>query len=288
MHKVEFVAYIDESGDDGLSRVSPDDPCGASEWFVLAAILARASQHSAVAWAKDILNKLNLPQRRDLHFQRLDDQRRSIVCTEIAKLPVRCFDVMSNKRNMRGYVNSNAAKVYSPARNWFYWWITRLLLERVTDYCERRSIHDFGEPRAVRLEFSRRGGLYYSHFQAYLRWLRMQSRGGTMFLKQGDLKWSVINESNIHAFDHKERAGLQLADAIAGAFFQSVNLGPTGTSEPKYAMLLEPRMACDADGNIYDYGLKIMPGQFRLNALPHHRPILDFYYSQKRRRAPGP
>jgi Protein of unknown function (DUF3800) len=39
---VAYIAYIDESGDDGLSKVQPIDPNGASEWFVLGAIVVPA------------------------------------------------------------------------------------------------------------------------------------------------------------------------------------------------------------------------------------------------------
>jgi hypothetical protein len=288
MSKIGFIAYIDESGDDGLTRIRPYDINGASEWFILSAVVVRADRQSELSWVRDILGKLNSPQRRDLHFQRLDDLRRSKVCCEMANLPLRCFVVMSNKRNMRGYTNQRAAKVYTPARNWFYWWMTRLLLERVTDYCERRSALDFGEASIVRLVFSRRGGLYYSHFQAYLRWLRMQSRANALFLSQGDLKWTVVDESEVYAFDHSKRAGLQLADAVAGAFFQSVHLRTTGGSEPKFAMLLEPRIAADAAGKMYGYGVKVMPGRYIERALPHQKPILEFYRTATRRRAPGP
>jgi hypothetical protein len=39
MPKVAYVAYIDESGDDGLTRVRPIDPDGATEWFVISAVV---------------------------------------------------------------------------------------------------------------------------------------------------------------------------------------------------------------------------------------------------------
>jgi hypothetical protein len=61
------------------------------------------------------------------------------------------------------------------------------------------------------------------HLQSYLFWLRMQSRADALWLKQGDLSWSVIDPINeIKVFDHAQRAGLQLADAVAGSFFQAV------------------------------------------------------------------
>jgi len=39
-----YIAYIDEAGDDGIRKVRPIDPNGASEWLVLSAIVIRASR----------------------------------------------------------------------------------------------------------------------------------------------------------------------------------------------------------------------------------------------------
>ncbi|WP_245284670.1 DUF3800 domain-containing protein [Bradyrhizobium sp. th.b2] len=164
------MAYIDESGDDGVASVRPIDPNGASEWFVLSALVVRAEAQGETVWVRDILKQIRLEQRRTLHFQPLDDWRRAMVCASIAKLPVRCFAVISNKANrrawrlsalrgelssvsdlmektyavlsaggspefvagMHGYRNKKAeAASVLAGRTWFYWWITRLLLERV-------------------------------------------------------------------------------------------------------------------------------------------------------------
>lgn len=283
MSQVSYVAYIDESGDDGLARVRPLDADGASEWFVLGAVVVPADTNREASWTQDILTDLGLSQRRMLHFQPLDRQRQIRTCRAIAKLPVRCFSVVSNKRNMRGHTNPRAERVsYSAGRTYFYWWMTRLLLERITDYCERRSLHEYKEPRVVRIEFARRGGLRYSHCQGYLYWLRMQSRTNTLYLKQGDLKWSVVNPiDEIRVFDPALREGLQIADTVASAFYQAVNGNPEPANE------LAPRMAFDARGSILGYGIKLMPGGYLKNAPAQQRPMFDFYAKEKRQ-APVP
>ena len=38
----DYVLFIDEAGDDGLTRVKPIDPDGASEWLVISGVLVRA------------------------------------------------------------------------------------------------------------------------------------------------------------------------------------------------------------------------------------------------------
>jgi transposase len=149
--------------------------------------------------------------------------------------------------------------------------------DRLTDYVERRSIQEYKEPRIVRIEFARRGGLRYSHCQGYFYWLRWQSKADALWLKQGDLKWSVVNPlDEIRVFDPALREGLQIADTVAGAFYQAVN----GNPEPAYH--LAPRMAFDARGSILGYGLKLMPGGYLSRAPAHQRPVFDFYSREKR------
>jgi hypothetical protein len=280
MPQVAYVAYIDESGDDGLGKVRPVDPNGASEWFVLSAIVIRAETKREVAWVHEALERAGAKQRKILHFQDLEPYQRTLACSSIAEKPLRFFVAMSNKVNMRAYSNPLPAKV-SAGKTWFYWWMTRLLLERVTDFCERQSLQDYGEPRLVRLEFSRRKGLRYSHFQTYLYWLRMQSKANALFLNRGDLKWSVVDPMReVYAWDHSQRAGLQMADAVASAFYQSVAGEPAPNT--LHARALEPRMARDENEKVFGYGFKLMPGWYHLRAPKHQRDILEFYRNLKK------
>lgn len=280
---VKYIAYIDESGDDGLMRVRPIDPVGGSEWFILSAVVVPVEMQREALWVRNILSSLQQHLRREIHFQRFDDNSRLDICKALAALPIRCFAVVSNKRNMRGHKNPKAERVaYSAGRTWFYWWMTRLLLERVTDYCERRSVHEHGKAHLVRIEFARRGGLRYAHCQGYFYHIRTQSKADALYLSQGDLKWSTVDPiGQIRVFYPIERAGLQLADVVAGAFMKAV------AGKPDFAMALEPRMAFNAAGNIFGYGLKLMPGGYLSRARARGIQIFDFYIDQKKRQAPG-
>ena len=48
----EYVLYIDEAGDDGLKRVRPLDPIGASEWLVISGVLDRVNNEAATGSKK--------------------------------------------------------------------------------------------------------------------------------------------------------------------------------------------------------------------------------------------
>ena len=110
---------------------------GSSEWLILSAVVIGAPNEKNVApWRNDIPRETR-SQRKDLHFTNLKPWNKRIACREIANLPVRCFVVCSNKKNMRGYQNPFAEKY--PAPNWFYAWLSRLLLERVTYFVRESS-----------------------------------------------------------------------------------------------------------------------------------------------------
>jgi hypothetical protein len=83
-----FYLFIDEAGDEGLDRVRPLDPNGASEYFVLCGILVRASKYAELAQSFNKAKaKLGKEAADPVHFRDLDDaQKLSIVadCAAIA------------------------------------------------------------------------------------------------------------------------------------------------------------------------------------------------------------
>ena len=283
---VGFVVYIDESGDDGLRRVQPVDTHGSSEWFVLSAVVVRVERDAeAIQWVKNIVGKFTGAQRSDLHYADLSPTKRRVACQDIAQLPVRCFVVMSNKKNMRSYANPKPAY----ERNWFYWWCARLLLERVTQFCAMRSLREYGEIRSLRVMFSQRGGMSYSRFRTYMNLLRFESEIGSLKLTAGDLDWRVIDLEQVFAYDHRQLADLQIADAVAGSFFQAVSQDNGRTCDPSNAQLLEPRMYRGPRGAIIGNGVKPMPTLRAMKLSMEQRLLFEFYgYPTKGWWAPRP
>lgn len=129
-----YVAFIDESGDTGLDLVKPMDPNGASEWLIIGAVVVRAEHEAEMStWLTDITSQLKGHQRPGIHFADLrKPAKKRLVCSKIADLPMRIFAMTSNKKNMKGYANPFAGSI--PSDNWFYCWMTRILLERVTHF----------------------------------------------------------------------------------------------------------------------------------------------------------
>lgn len=276
---VKFVAYIDESGDTGLENVKNATLAkGASEWLVLSCFLVREEDdHKCLGWVKEILSEFK-SNMTHLHFSDLWDWKKAIACKAIATKPCRYFIVASNKRNIEDYKNAAAQRASGQAGTaWLYWFLSRLLLERVTDYCEERTPPQHRDDWKLRIIFSRRGGLMYKDFDRYLWKLKWASIFGTLDLAQGDLCWSVIDFDEVRVLDHKDRAGLQLADIGAGAFFMALEQNRPANCDAQYAKLLEPRMAKNKSGKILGYGIKTMPHLHDMGLAIEQREVFEFF-----------
>jgi hypothetical protein len=272
-----YIAYIDESGDSGLARVKPKTVPGSSEWLIVSAVVIPVDQEANVSGrVAGMMEAINSHQLRDLHFNKLNVERKELVCRYLTQKHVKCFSVCCNKQNMEGYVNPWAQQIRSD--NWFYCWVTRLLLERVTTFVEAASLKRYGEVKKGKLEYSQRGGLGYDQMTAYYDWLRMKSRAENLFLPLGDLAWATMDRRLLEVHNHKDRDGLKLPDIVASAFFKAADIHDTGACDPKFAQLLKPRMARSPDTDeIAGFGVKLMPNWRLLRVQPEQREIFSFY-----------
>jgi len=207
-----YIAYIDESGDDGLKAVKPLSVPGSSEWLVRSAVVIRAeNQFKVPGWVDNIRSGFRSQQARSLHFANLSPSNKIAACKALSGFDVRCFVVASNKKNMQGHTNPDAEKI--PSQCWFYCWMTRILLERVTRFVLHRSLAEHHEPKFLRIEYSARGGLRYSQMSAYYEWLRMKR--ANPFLPWGKICFEVMHPTLLRVYPHDQREGLQLADIVA-------------------------------------------------------------------------
>jgi hypothetical protein len=244
--------------------------------MVIAAVLIKAnSESNVVPWVQDIIKKLDQHQITHLHFRTLKDDKKETVCNDIAQLKIRIFAVLSHKHNMIGYRNVRAEKARVNRTAWFYCWMTRLLMEKITAYCGRRSIRDYGEHRVVRCEFSDRGGVRIEDIKDYYKYLSDQSKLGMMHHDRYDLDWRVFSPNELFIYPNRMRAGLQLADCVASAFFAGLEATPEGIIKPAFAKRLVPRICADHKGKRYGYGVRTMP-VWAHNVDPNRAELRDF------------
>jgi hypothetical protein len=192
-----------------------------------------------------------------LHFRQLRDDQKAIACQFIANLPVRLFVIVSNKQNMRGYKNPVAAQAKINVTAWFYVWLARILVERVTNYCSRKTMRDHREVRSVRFEFASRGGVKINDVARYLKYLKDQDDLGLMFNSFWKPRWDVMNFDEVVTYPAKMRAGLQLSDCVASSFYSGLEFTAEGIVKPQFATALFPRMALSSRNKIYGFGIKV-------------------------------
>ena len=196
----------------------------------------------------------------------------------MSDLPIRCFVVSSNKKNMRKYQNALAAQI--PSDHWFYCWMTRLLLERITWFALQKSLRQYGRPMPLKIELSERGRFNYGQLSAYYDWLKMKSKAGRTFLPLGDLSWEVMHRDLVSIHLNKTRSGLQLSDVVASSFFRASDTVQTSQHDPECAKLLEPRMArdpTDDSGMVRGFSVKLMPKWNEAHLTPQQQKIYRFY-----------
>lgn len=246
--------------------------------MVSAVLIRKEHEQEAASWVARTIGQMNSPQMKNLHFRRLRPAwRKEIACRELANLPVRCFVVCSNKKNMRGYQNPFAAQV--PSQNWFYCWMTRVLLERVTHFVGAHSRRTFSTTKRVKLVYSKAGGLRYSQMAAYYEWIKQRRRNDNQVLFWGDLEYDTISSHLLEVKSHDSEPRLAMPDIVASAFMRATDKRDTPCNS-SYAKLLRPRMATSTDtrrGQISGYGVKLLPSWPKAKLESDQQEIFRFY-----------
>lgn len=189
---------------------------------------------------------VKMPERksRDLHFAQLSHGQKLATVQTIATKPLRALSVIASKEAItRGIFTS---------KNQLYFYMTRYLIERLSWLCrDHRPEIKEGDGR-VAITFSRRGGMQYDEFRAYLERLKADGSGEVR------IHWPVIDIDAVSATDHSRSASLQLADAIASAFAAGFEPDRYGNCEPRYAETLKP-ITYNRKKNYLSYGVKLVP-----------------------------
>jgi hypothetical protein len=259
-----YLAFIDESGDDGLAKYrEPGGGGGASSFLVISACVFRQSYHlEAVKWRDEISSKFPEKKNRALHFLNLNHNQKVVAAQVIGSKPVRALSVIAAKRPI-------PPGMY-PEKNQLYFYMTRYLIERLSWLCRdlRPSVPE-GDGR-VAITFSRRGGMSYDDFRAYLRKLKADATGEVR------IHWPVIDIDAVDAQDHSRNASLQLVDAVASSFAAGLEPDRYGNCEARYAELLKPVTYHRGD-NYFSYGVKIVPKHEDCSLSPEQAKIIALF-----------
>jgi hypothetical protein len=256
-----FVAYIDESGDEGFKFSK-----GSSEWFVLSAAITRKRFDLAtVKLVDDVRTLLKCHPEKVLHFRDLKHEHRIAYVDTIAKAPLRAASVLVHKPSLL------EPEVFQEKHR-FYRYVVRYLLERVSWFC--RDNHDparFGGDGSADIVFSNRSSMSYEMIREYLQWLKLNSERFSC-----TIDWSAIKVDQIAPRVPSQRMGLLIADAIASSAYFGVNPSQVGFTEPRYITDLKPIIYRRA-GRYIGYGLKSWPKEVQhlIDASPNLKWVKD-------------
>lgn len=243
MKTPSFVAYVDESGDEGFAFEK-----GSSEWFILSAVIIKKPvELETVKLVDGIRNMLNKPPKAALHFRKIKHEQRLPYIELISQAPLRAISVLIHKPSL------TRPEIFSEGYR-LYFYAVRFLIERISWFCRDhyRKSTDFGDGFAE-IIFSNRSNMPYREMKGYLNLLHNQT--GYYDIR---IAWKHINLDYIKALSPGKRMGLQIVDAVAGSFFYGVQCSVYGFVEDRYARMLKPVMYRYRKQYL-GYGLKFFP-----------------------------
>jgi Protein of unknown function (DUF3800) len=249
--KPSFVAYVDESGDEGF--VFNPDGTGSSRWFVLsAAVIRQTNDLQMVSCLKEVRTVLKKEPKTPLHFVDLKHEQRVPYLRRVGELPIRTVSVLVYKPLI------TEPEKFQNTKYLLYRYATRLLLERVSWLGRdmRRPVEGDGFTEVI---FSNRSRMSYEDIREYLRLLRQQSEADP---NRVQVDWTVIDPERITAVDHSKLAGLQAADAVASGIHFALKVNRYGETEPGYLPHLK-RTIYRHKETALGYGLKFWPEDFQ-------------------------
>lgn len=245
MLKHHYTLFIDEAGDDKVNTLKPFNCNGNSEWLCIGGYLVRAEAEADLDRRRDeILKAIRQKPGNPLHFRNLKPGGRTHATKALAvrENSARGFVVCSLKQTMLNHKNARAEAASVNQRDYIYNWVLRLLLERVTHYVANHASRNGVDKPLLRIVMASRKGHHFGQFKAYVLQLINQATAGTTYLPTRQIVPDVLRYSLIERATASQCSGLQLADVLVSAFFQSLEQASPHHAD-KVAMHLRPLMA---------------------------------------------
>nr|WP_245223971.1 DUF3800 domain-containing protein [Rhizobium halophytocola] len=251
---IEYIAYVDEAGDEGFGKLGKDEPTAQSRWFAIGAVVVQKSFDREVpGWKTEVLEHFPKKKSLDLHFRELKHDQRVQACILLSQKPIGACVVCSNKITLLEHPKKDIFK----QRQHLYNYLTRFLLERLTAACQRKAWLEHRAEAHLKVVFSRRRGTDYHAMRRYLEFMR---DGKEVVRPVRSIDWNVLDPSDILVENHSKRAGLQIADIFTSAIWHALEPNSFGFCEARYARLLVPRLL-RSQGQRYGTGLTIVPSK---------------------------
>lgn len=233
-----FCVYIDESGDEGFEFLGPRQ--GSSRWFVLSAVVTRSENDLAtVRVVESIKKELGKDHKKPLHFVDLKHDQRKLCARRIGDSDLQTISVLLHKPTLPADYRRQCDRVYPAA--------TGLLLDGVFHLCYHQRRENDEKPKII---FSNRSNMSYENLK---KKIEIWSEKTPQRLRA---PWQLFDLDRMRPIPHDQKMGLQLADAVASAFYAGVEQNRFGDTESSYVELLKKTVYADG-GSTRDYGLVV-------------------------------
>lgn len=227
----EYVAYIDESGDEGIKR--------GTEWFILTAVIVSKEEDHKVSKAiDDIKSTLKIPPSKPFHWKDIRNKNVSKKRYVIDRISQEDFVYMNVA------VNTYDLDKVQLQGKLLYNYFCRYLLERISWFVAENQ-------GRVKLVFSNKSNISYSELEEYIFCL--------CFDRSCQIRSHVIHK-DFDVFESYKRKMLQFADACASSLAEALNKDSFGYYEDRYVLTLKDKLY-RRKRNLLSYGLKLFPSE---------------------------
>lgn len=263
----EYIAYVDEAGDEGLGKLRVPGGSGQSKWLGIgAAIVAKEKDRNVVMWRDEMMAKYPQKRTRDLHFRYLNHDQSVAACQYLADKPIGICVVASNKITL---LDSPKLEVFKQPGH-LYNYLVRFLLERVTWVCRKAAEIEKAEKARLHVVFSRRPNTDYQSMHEYLCLMR---DGKEKLPPVRSINWDTFSPADITVINHSKSAGLQIADVVTSATMAALEPNIYGNCEPRYSLTMSARYI-RSNGVALDCGLTIIPPYKKNPLTDEHRKFI--------------
>lgn len=248
---IQYVAYIDEAGDEGFGKLRGERVTGQSRWLSIgAAIVTQANDRFIPSWRNEIMGLFPSKKKRDLHFRFLNHDQRVAACSILAEKRVGICVISSNKETL---LDSPKMGVFKN-KGHLYNYLVRFLLERVTAAVALHARRQ-NDVASLQVVFSRRGGTDYQVMRDYLHLMKNDEE---VRRPVRSINWDVLDPDTIKVENHSIRAGLQIADVVTSATYSALDPNKYGNIEPRYALAMKKKYLKET-GRVLNCGLTLIP-----------------------------
>lgn len=238
-------AYIDESGDEGFTRLgwrAQGVESASTEWLVLGAVVVPAEvddeRTRVVSALREVVGRTRSP--KPLHWRDLrnDHSRKRRAMDLLGQQRFRYSAVALHKPPLEARASALRSK-----KGYLYNYASRLLIERLSWMAQ-----DYG--RKVNLYFESRATTRYADLQLYIRGLAGSARSTIPADTIGDVQPIPATFK-----------GAQIADFYVSATAEALEPDLDGYTEPDYFLRVRQQLYRHPQRSVLSYGLKVFPDE---------------------------